>query len=65
MLQLSGTDWYTPGEAAAIIPGASTRAVIAWAKRGDLPGCLKLPNGRWQISASAIEAMLRGAVESA
>lgn len=55
------TDWLSPDEFGDRIPGGlGGAAVRKWARAGKIPGALQLPNGRWQIPADAVNAILNG-----
>lgn len=52
-------DWLTPEEAAERVPGHPGSATIRkWARQGFFRGAVRLPSGRWQIPADAIEQMI-------
>lgn len=43
-----------------MLPGTSLRSVQNWCKRGQLPGAVRLPSGRWQIPLQSIQDLLEG-----
>ncbi|WP_146128884.1 helix-turn-helix domain-containing protein [Corynebacterium sp. 13CS0277] len=53
-------DWFTPAEAARMLPSVRGRTVQNWAAKGMLKGAIQLPSGQWRIPREAVEAILRG-----
>ncbi len=55
------SEWLTPPEAERLSGGIATGAAFRdWARQG-LIDAVRLPNGRYKISRSAIESMLKTA----
>ena len=53
--------WLTPEEFGEAIPGGlGAAAVRKWARQGRIPGAIQLPNGRWQIPDTALDALMEG-----
>lgn len=51
-------EWFTPAQAAAHSHGIANRITfLRWAREG-LIEAIELPNGRWKISRTAVDALL-------
>lgn len=54
---MTPTPTYVTPEQAASLLGWSTKTVYRWLRSDWLSGATRLPNGRWRIPSSTIEAL--------